>query len=219
MPTRPNSWRLASATNALPGPTSMSTGAIVLGAEGHGRDGLHAAERVDLVRAAPCASPRRWPVRGVPATAARSRDHALHAGDLGRHHAHVRRSDHRIPPARNVTADATAPECSCGRAPRPDIVSTSTSRSAARCLGEACESAPARIECRRSLAAATAVRRRAISFPKGGTTPATTCRIFPSIRAPLRRRAGRCRASKASTVARTCASSDAASSAFLPFLR
>ena len=26
MPTRPNSWRLASATNALPGPTIMSTG-------------------------------------------------------------------------------------------------------------------------------------------------------------------------------------------------
>ena len=28
MPTRPNSWRLASATNMLPGPTSMSTCAI-----------------------------------------------------------------------------------------------------------------------------------------------------------------------------------------------
>src|SRR6185503_6205943 len=29
MPTRPNSWRFASATYALPGPTSISTGAIV----------------------------------------------------------------------------------------------------------------------------------------------------------------------------------------------
>src|SRR6266478_5085820 len=28
MPTRPNNWRLASATNAFPGPTSMSTGAM-----------------------------------------------------------------------------------------------------------------------------------------------------------------------------------------------
>ena len=28
MPTRPKSWRLASATNMLPGPTSMSTGAM-----------------------------------------------------------------------------------------------------------------------------------------------------------------------------------------------
>ena len=52
IPTRPKSWRFASATYAFPGPTSMSTGLDALGPERHRGHRLDAAEHEDLVGAA-----------------------------------------------------------------------------------------------------------------------------------------------------------------------
>ena len=71
MPTRPNSWRLASATKALPGPTSMSTGAMLCGAERHGADRLDAAQAVDLVRAGQVLRGDDRAAPACPGTAAR----------------------------------------------------------------------------------------------------------------------------------------------------
>jgi hypothetical protein len=71
MPTRPNTWRLASATKALPGPTILSTGFEAPCPEGQRADGLRPAERVELVdalRAAP-RTPRPGPVSPIGAGA------------------------------------------------------------------------------------------------------------------------------------------------------
>ena len=75
-----------------------------LGADRHGGNGLHAAQHVNLVRAAHvhrchdgrmCAALERG----------RTGDDAWAAGDAGRQHGHVRRRHHRVSAARHVAAD------------------------------------------------------------------------------------------------------------------
>ena len=74
------------------------------GAERHRGDRLHAAEHIDLVRAAEM---HRGDDRGMRAATERRRagDDALHARDARGHDRHVRGGDHRIAPARHVAAD------------------------------------------------------------------------------------------------------------------
>jgi len=52
MPTRPNSWRLASATKGVAGADEHVDWAIVSVPRAHGGDGLDASEKVDFVGAA-----------------------------------------------------------------------------------------------------------------------------------------------------------------------
>ncbi len=106
IPTRPNSWRLASATNALPAPTSMSTGS-------------RPSIRPNAIAARPCTPPRartasapevlhRVQHRRVdPALALgrRAADHLPDARHLGHQHRHERRGEHRVAPAGHVGAD------------------------------------------------------------------------------------------------------------------
>ena len=75
------------------------------GAECHRRDCLHAAEQIDLIR--PAERHRRH--RGSRRHAVQRRragDDAGNAGHFRGQHAHVRRGDHRVAPARHVAADA-----------------------------------------------------------------------------------------------------------------
>ena len=74
------------------------------GAERHRGDRLHAAEHVDLVRAAEM---HRGDDRGMRSALERRRagDDALHARDFRGDDRHVRRGDHRVAPARHVAAD------------------------------------------------------------------------------------------------------------------
>ena len=83
----------------------MSTGAIERGAKRHRRHRLNAAEQVDLIGTA---QRHRGDRRGRRLAIQRRRagDHPLHAGNLRRHHAHVRAGHHRIAAAGNVTTDA-----------------------------------------------------------------------------------------------------------------
>ena len=48
MPTWPNTSRLAAATQALPGPTILSTGCDAFGAIGQRRDRLRPADAIDI---------------------------------------------------------------------------------------------------------------------------------------------------------------------------
>ncbi len=74
------------------------------GAERHGRDGLHAAQHINLVGAAEMHGGDDGGVR--PALERRGTgDDALHARHLGGDDGHMRRGDHRIAPARHVAAD------------------------------------------------------------------------------------------------------------------
>ena len=84
------------------------------GAERHGGDGLHAAQHIDLVRAAHMHGRDDGGMR--PALERRrARDDALDARDFRGHHAHVRRRDHGIFAAGDVTADRSSQGCSCDR--------------------------------------------------------------------------------------------------------
>ena len=77
---------------------------MLLGAERHGGDRLHAAQHVDFVGAAEVHGGDDGRMR--PALERRrAGDDALHAGDPRGDDRHVRRGDHRIAPARHVAAD------------------------------------------------------------------------------------------------------------------
>ena len=82
----------------------MSTGGDRRGAQRHGADRLDPAQHQDLVGAGEMH--RRDDGRMRAALERRRRGHdALHPGDLGRQHAHMRRGDHRVFAARHVAAD------------------------------------------------------------------------------------------------------------------
>ena len=87
IPTRPKSWRLASATKALPGTDKHVHGLDRFGADGHSAHGLDTAKYIDLMRRRPNAwrrSRRGWAypcqggvhatMRGTPATFAVATD-------------------------------------------------------------------------------------------------------------------------------------------------
>ena len=105
MPTRPKSWRFASATNMFPGPTSMSTGSMDSLPRAIAPTALHPAEAVDLVRPAEVLGDHDGGVRLALVGRRASRD-ALHPRDLRGHHAHVGGGDHRVLAAGDVGADA-----------------------------------------------------------------------------------------------------------------
>ena len=71
----------------------------------HGADRLDPAQDVDLVRAGESHRGHRFRVRRAVG-GRRAGGDAFHSGDLGGDHAHMRRSDHRVAPARHVAADA-----------------------------------------------------------------------------------------------------------------
>ena len=95
---------MASATKALPGPTIIDTGANALGAQRHGGDRLNSAHAVDFIRPAEVHGGDHGRAR-LAMIRRRGRDHARHARDFRRHHAHVGGGHQRIFSARNVAAD------------------------------------------------------------------------------------------------------------------
>ncbi len=102
MPTGPNTWRLASLTKALPGPTILLTAGTLSVPIGHGGDRLRAADLEDAVGAAEMAAGDHRLVR----IGRQAGDDLVDAGDLGRHDRHDRRREQRIAAARHVAADA-----------------------------------------------------------------------------------------------------------------
>ena len=74
------------------------------GAERHGGNRLHAAENINVIRAAEMHGGDDGRVRSALEGRCAG-DNAFHAGDLGGDNRHMRRGDHRIAPARHVAAD------------------------------------------------------------------------------------------------------------------
>ena len=105
MPTSPNSWRLASATYALPAPDDHVGRRQALDAEGHRGERLDAAEREDLVGARRGHRVEHRRVDPAAAARRRARDHALDARRPSARRRHERRGEHRVAPAGHVGAD------------------------------------------------------------------------------------------------------------------
>ena len=104
MPTLPNSVRLASATNLLPGPDDHVGRLAGEQALGHRRDRLHAAQRHDHVGARLVERIEQVRMHRPAAKRPRAGDDRLHARGLGGGHAHVGRGDVRIAARRRVAA-------------------------------------------------------------------------------------------------------------------
>ena len=151
IPTRPNSWRLASATNALPGPTIMSTADR---GDPHHRAARRPSPPAPARRRARRSGRRpRWRSSAASARAAappRGGEQAitrLHAGDLGHEHRHERAGQHRDPAAGAVGADRAAPGPVAGRG-TPRAASRPRSRSASPAAApRSCGSGPGRRRC------------------------------------------------------------------------
>ena len=93
----------------------MSTGSDRLGAERHGRDALHAAEAIDLIRAGKMLR-RDDGRRRLALERWRAGDDARGARDFRGDDRHVRGREQRILAARHVAADRLRRGCSCARA-------------------------------------------------------------------------------------------------------
>ena len=109
IPTWPNTWRLASWTYRLPGPTITSTGAHRLGPVRERGDRLGTAHAVDLEAPVSRQAPRIDRVDLAVTAGRRAHGDLLDAGHAGRDDAHHDRARVRRPAAGHVHAPRVAP--------------------------------------------------------------------------------------------------------------
>ena len=182
IPTRPKSWRLASATKALPGPYNHGHGINALRTQCHGSDRLNTAHAVNLIRATEVHGGNHCRDSVHHDKEARTRSRVVRPR-LSPSPRYVGGGGQQSIPAGNVAADRSRPACFCGRVMTPGRVSTSMSFIEDRCAWAKLRTCAWANLMSSMFRGESWDKHPSSPAPKGGTQEDSSCRTSPRFRA------------------------------------